>query len=83
MDGYLNWFITDKMNHPFSQLIANLSCNLPESHTAVVAMDDAAGCADTIAVSPELVDPVDAEAVERSGGEFDFNRKKPGCLRVM
>ena len=54
-------------------------------HLAVVAMDDSAGCADTIAVSPELVDPVDAEAVERSGGwkQFDFNRKKPDCLRVM
>eukprot|EP00434_Breviolum_minutum_P029808 symbB.v1.2.026351.t1/scaffold2626.1/size122458/1 len=29
-------------------------------------MADSAGCADTIAVSPELVDPVDAEAVERT-----------------
>lgn len=42
-------------------------------------MADSAGCADTIAVSPELVDPVDAEAVERSGGavlkQFDFDKK--------
>ena len=42
-------------------------------------MDDSAGCADTIAVSPELVDPVDAEAVERSDGavwkQFDFDKK--------
>lgn len=45
-------------------------------------MDDSAGCADTIAVSPELVDPVDTEAVERSDGALVVEGLCKGLLYI-